>query len=859
MERRYKRFFWSPNIIFFVGLACIFLACSRHATPDIPPAAIDHDGTEILSIEGSFQVSGIYPHLTTYSHGRVDGRQSYAGWAGRRGPEHGGQRECGIGAIVPWGGKLYMINYGAHEPEGSEHKLYIIDQDLRMEIFQGSVGGTPAGRMIHQESNQLFIGHYAIDGEGNIRVISIEEMPGRMTAIARHLTDPENKVYYFDMEGMLYEVDVHTLKPTLLYQKPLPGWHGKGAYTAQGRLVMANNGEQVPFRIHEEWQVDTTGIRGDENFGVLAEYDGERFTVIERKQYTDVTTRHGIHAIPDDQSPLWTMGWDKRSVRLKVLDQGQWHTWLLPKATTNNDPFHGWFTEWPRIRELQEGQFVMDMHGMFFDFPAEFSSEDASGIRPIGSHLRFITDFAWWNGQVVISCNETSVQGNPYAGQPQSNLWFGSFEELAEWGPKTGYGSVWVEDEVKAGEASLPYLFAGFDRRVVHLVNHSGKPVEMLVQLDRQGNGTWQDAMTLEVAPDGYTWHVFDAGMQAEWIRLVSNEDARITATFHYTDRSYHDGKKYAAMFEGLARFDDTGLVHHARLYPNHDNFNLTLHAGAIENGSFVPRNAFELNKYDFTYSEGLRDSTSLRILNNRTIWYQDEASVVLESAGQRLRLPMGKGSYTPEAIRNVRELASERELANIHGTFYEVPLLYVNQEGQYHMMRPVATHNRMISDMATWNGLLVLSGVRQDAKPSPHIISDAGQGLAVWVGGMDDIWKLGKPVGVGGPWKDTPVRANELSDKYLMTGYDKKTLMLTADRDVEVSVYVHTTHYMGLDIGDEPWREIKTVPKPLLYETFQLRAGETITHVFPEGYSAHWLQLLASDDCVATGWLVYE
>ncbi len=61
------------------------------------------------------------------------------------------------------------------------------------------------------------------------------------------------------------------------------------------------------------------------------------------------------------------------------------------------------------------------------------------------SHLRFITDFTWWNGQVVISCNETSVQGNPYAGQPQSNLWFGSFEELAEWGPKTGYGSVWVE------------------------------------------------------------------------------------------------------------------------------------------------------------------------------------------------------------------------------------------------------------------------------------------------------------------------------------------------------------------------------------------------------------------------------
>ena len=69
------------------------------------------------------------------------------------------------------------------------------------------------------------------------------------------------------------------------------------------------------------------------------------------------------------------MGWDKKSVRLKVLDNGKWSTYLLPKATYNNDPSHGWFTEWPRIREIGDNKMMMDMHGMFFDFPTSFSSE----------------------------------------------------------------------------------------------------------------------------------------------------------------------------------------------------------------------------------------------------------------------------------------------------------------------------------------------------------------------------------------------------------------------------------------------------------------------------------------------------
>ena len=119
--------------------------------------------------------------------------------------------------------------------------MYSIGEDLALTIHPESVGGTPAARFIHRESNQLLIAHYLVDTAGKVRAISPETMPGRITAIARHLTDPVNLVYYVDMEGMVYEVNVHSLEVRKLFHKPVPGWHAKGAYTAQGRLIMATS------------------------------------------------------------------------------------------------------------------------------------------------------------------------------------------------------------------------------------------------------------------------------------------------------------------------------------------------------------------------------------------------------------------------------------------------------------------------------------------------------------------------------------------------------------------------------------------------------------------------------------------
>jgi hypothetical protein len=89
------------------------------------------------------------------------------------------QGECGTGAVVPWAGRLWVITYGPHLPAGSSDKLYEIDASLSVAVRPESIGGTPANRMIHRESDQLFIGPYADRRQRNVRAIPYKTMYGR--------------------------------------------------------------------------------------------------------------------------------------------------------------------------------------------------------------------------------------------------------------------------------------------------------------------------------------------------------------------------------------------------------------------------------------------------------------------------------------------------------------------------------------------------------------------------------------------------------------------------------------------------------------------------------------------------------
>ena len=100
-----------------------------------------------------------------------------------------------------------------------------------------------------------------------------------------------------------------------------------------------------------------------------------------------------------------------------------------------------------------------------------------------------------------------------------------------------------------------------------------------------------------------------------------------------------------------------------------------------------------------------------------------DAASVLyVDENGKRWRLPKGDAAFDQPgplgAERLCREVCTERNLLNVHGTFYELP---AENAGGFIKLRPIATHNRRIHDFASYRGLLVMSGVARRREGRPH------------------------------------------------------------------------------------------------------------------------------------------
>ena len=454
-------------------------------------------------------VSGVYPHLVMYNN----------------------EGECGTGAVVPWAGDLWVITYGPHCPVGSSDKLYRIKPDLTRETFVGSVGGTHADRLIHRETNQLLIGPYVIDAKGDVRVVPPARMPGRLTGAARHLTDPANKVYVATMETGLYELDMRTLAVNTLIREDgmndksiarhlgkrklpwptgwdaapvtrAPGYHSKGLASGFGRVFISNNGENSAAARRNPFVPS----------GVLAWWNepGKDWATIRRCQFTEIATPDGIHGNEHPETnPVWAMGWDAKSVILAVTTNGtDWAYYRLPKASHAYDGAHGWNTEWPRIRDVgfEDGTLLATMHGTFWRFPRGFSPANPNGIRPISTYLKVIGDFCRWGDRIVFGCDDQTKDAflgkrglkkdAPRCTRSQSNLWFVEPEKLKTFGPPSGEGYVWLNEDVKAGDVSDPYLHAGYESMRFSFTRADGTPVKHeLIQ-----EGDWVRVKCLEDA-----------------------------------------------------------------------------------------------------------------------------------------------------------------------------------------------------------------------------------------------------------------------------------------------------------------------------------------------------------------------
>ena len=797
-------------------------------------------------------ISGIYPHLAYWN-------------------DHG---ECGTGAVVPWADRLWVITYGPHFPQGSTDKLYEITSDLEITAFEGSVGGTPANRFIHRETNQLVIGNYVIDSERNVRVIPQTEMYGRLTGNARHLFEPDKKIYYATMEEGIYEVDLETLEVNELFRDyqagaeggqpnsvisktPLmdtPGYHGKGLYSGQGRLIYANNGEHS----HK------ARTRPDVPSGCLAEWDGvsSKWRVIRRNQFTDVRGPGGLlgNSSPETD-PVWAIGWDHRSLLLMLLDQGEWFTYRLPKATHTYDGAHGWNTEWPRIHDINEDDLVMNMHGTFWRFPQTFSRANSAGIEPRSTYLRVVGDYTRWGDWLVFGCDDTAraeflnkrrAKGDLASpGQSHSNLWFTKPTILDELGVPLGRGSLWMNEDVQANTTSDPYLFAGYEKRGLHLSHTSDTPVRFTLEIDRRGNDQWTALKQLTVEPNSSLWHTFDSSANGVWIRIVTNTGGTgVNAQFHYSNEDPRDTAN-APRFDGLV--DSSTNSYSSGLVYVHGNKRKTLGFAATE---YLDGKASEPKLYV------LDGELNLEPVNNakELAWAEksvaipkavldiDEASAIyVDDKGNRWRLPKGDSSFdSPFAWgseRVDREVVTERDLFNCHGTFYELP---AQNAGGFAKIRPIATHNLHVKDYCSYRGLLILSGVDANASSeSEHIIRSSDGKVALWAGVVDDLWKLGKPVGEGGPWFNSDVKAGVPSDPYLMTGYDKKSVLISNNSD---SV---STITLQIDIdGTGNWVD---------YKSFEISPQKNLEEMFPSHFSAYWIRAVCNQDVNTSVIFTYE
>jgi len=821
---------------FLLAIVIILASCEAKQSPTDQPR----------------QVSGIYPHLAMYNS----------------------QGECGTGAVVPWAGRLWVITYSPHFPHGSDDKLYEITSNLEQIVREESIGGTPANRMIHSESNQLFIGPYAIDENRNVRAIPYSKMQGRHTGNARHLFDPAGKIYYGTMEEGFYEVDVKTLEPTLLYKDgnnpdgrlthdatdvnpenaTLPGAHGKGLYSGQGVMVYSNNGEATR-EAQQKFDVEA---------GALVEWDGKEWKLVRRNQFVEVTGPGGIYGNENPETdPIWATGWDHKSILLGARNpETGWDFYRLPKASHSYDGAHGWNTEWPRIRDIgtdQNPDYLMTMHGMFWHFPGKFTAENSGGIRPRSAYLKVIGDYTRWNEQLVFGCDDSAQKeflnkrkqkgGIEGPGQSNSNLWFTSVEKPDKLGTNTASGAVWLNEDVIANQVSEPMLFAGWPKRTAWIKNGGNSSVEFIFEVDKEGNKNWEVLETVTAEPGSSKQISFKTNEEGEWIRVLSKANTKATVSFNYSDEDERTNTPLQ-IFNGLAHVEDANALG-GLMYGLGDNRRtLGMSAVSFENGLVTETGYYELDdSFNLKLKEDVETNSFIKekfAIPENVVEIEESSVLIVDDKNRRWRLPLGNEKYhnlTDQAqLRICREVATERDLFNCFGTFYELPA--ENADG-FAKIRPVSSHNFRIHDYASYRGMLVMTGLSPDEKDGEHIVRSEDGKAAVWLGAIDDLWEMGKPTGFGGPWKNSAVKAGEPSDPYLISHYDKKTLELAHESKGPVTFKIEVE-----PIGHGPW---------MLYKEVTVNPGDTFKHDFSEDFQARWIRFVADRNCKATAWLVYE
>jgi hypothetical protein len=339
---------------------------------------------------------------------------------------------------------------------------------------------------------------------------------------------------------------------------------------------------------------------------------------------------------------------------------------------------------------------------------------------------------------------------------------------------------------------------------------------------------------------------VFPANLAGEWVRVRTDADCP-KATVYF---SYGPGGGAAAepnRFASLSDASEAPAFSSMTVRPlGGDSGSLRLTQAASKPGETL--GAMDLSP-DLHFAESRGPVPAEPADRGAAADYQvsaDAASIIVTQKRHRFRLPVSNASADALAgggrARHLREVVTERFLLNAGGSMFMVPR---PTAGGAMRMKPICTHDKRIADFCSWRGMLVLAGARADSKSDGHTFTPGNGAAGVWLGDIDDLWRMGKPRGQGGPWLRTAVRAGEPSDPYLMAGYDKKLLELSHDSAAPVRFVVEVDYR-----ADGTWAP---------YHTFEVPPGKPMMYEFPIGYSAQWVRFRCDSACNATARLVYN
>jgi hypothetical protein len=172
----------------------------------------------------------------------------------------------------------------------------------------------------------------------------------------------------------------------------------------------------------------------------------------------------------------------------------------------------------------------------------------------------------------------------------------------------------------------------------------------------------------------------------------------------------------------------------------------------------------------------------------------------------------------------------------DVFGIFYELPMM--TWGGHVWGIKPISYHLRIVPDFCFWRGMLVLGGDQTD-----HGVGQPQSGLLFQ--NIDDLWSYGKPTGWGAVWQEDTLVADEVSDPFLMNGFDKKSLHLQNLNNFPNEITIEIDF-----LGNGEWNR---------YTTIYLTKNSYQQFIFPEGFSAQWVRLRTDKEGIYTAQFVYN